>query len=91
MLYCVGFPENLTIDSALFQSLSRTEGYVCLSGLCIKNKNISAKISSSEHLREVPRGSNIGVVDETVRENPAGSNACSCSGHATVSLEAKST
>lgn len=41
--------KMLTIDSALFQSLSRTEGYVCLSGFCIKNKNINAKVNSSEH------------------------------------------
>ena len=52
MLYCVGFPENLTIDSALFQSLSRTEGYVCLSGLCIKTRILVQKsVPQSTYVR----------------------------------------
>ena len=89
--YTVWFPWKPNYWLCLISKLSRTEGYVCLSDLCIKNKNIKAKFSSSEHPCYVPRALDIGIVDEAVRENPAGSNTSFCSGHTTVSSAAKST
>lgn len=41
---------------------------MCLSDLCIKNKNINAN-SAPQSTHVGPEASDIGVVDEAVREN----------------------